>query len=64
MSEWQPIETAPVNKDVLVAIQGGGVSIGSIMPTFGWTWYETDNEPDDAKVIGWIPLPPPPEKTK
>jgi hypothetical protein len=57
---WQPIESAPVNQEVIVAIEGGGVTIGSIMPTFGWTWYETDDEPDDSKVIGWQPLPTPP----
>lgn len=58
---WRPIETAPANVEVIVAIEGGGVTIGSIMPTFGWAWYETDNEPDDAKVIGWQPLPAAPE---
>jgi hypothetical protein len=58
---WQPIETAPQNTEVIVAIQGGGVTIGSLMPTFGWTWIETDDEPEDARVIGWMPLPTPPE---
>ncbi len=57
----QPIESAPFYTDVLIFIEGGGVTIGSAAPKFGWTWHETDDAPEDAKAIGWMPLPTPPE---
>lgn len=57
---WRTIESAPMHQVVLVAVQGGHVSIGSRAPGIGWFWEPTDEESDDSCVTHWMPLPPPP----
>lgn len=61
-NEWQPVETAPVNKLVLIKLSyeiGFATgSMGKFRDTRGWYVngeYLTDL--GDAKVIGWMELP-------
>ena len=65
MSEWQPIETRPVNSDgtYLVANKKGqvapwirGVIHNNVESPWDWSYGET--------VTHWMPLPEPPEDVK
>jgi len=62
-NEWQPVETAPTNKQVLVKITYGiGSPCGAIgeLRSTGKGWYideEYITEEMDMTVIGWMDLP-------
>lgn len=70
MSEWQPIETAPLRKEVLILeLEPDCLDMAYIAilyearPDFGLEagWYESgheENGPIDAAY--WMPIPPPP----
>lgn len=62
MSDWQPIETAPVNQEVLVwVVRKGGGNIVSAKNSTGSQWWAIDT----GAVIAthWQPLPAPPKQT-
>ena len=51
---WQPIETAPEYGRILVCLNPERYGI----PVHIW---ELDRIPADAEIVGWMPLPRPPE---
>jgi len=59
-NEWQPVETAPANKQVLVKFTYGIGSpcgaIGELRPT-GKGWYIDEECLEDCTVLGWMELP-------
>lgn len=61
--EWKPIETAPTNQAVLVAVSNGQVTIGCKGSNIGWYWEPTDDEDDDSYLSHWMPLPKPPKES-
>lgn len=70
MSEWQPIETAPMNGTwVMIYCPGGiGVAVAAYM-TLDIDWWHIDNGKDEYPVRGpapthWMPLPDPPPEAK
>jgi len=70
MTDWQPIETAPKDTDVLLYLKDGGIVIGE-----GWHTYDEPPYGQPSKELYWInleigqvlhpthwmPLPNPPE---
>ncbi len=71
MSEWQPIETAPLEAVVLVWHPRLGVCFALAgtedgKPGENWGWYQTDRSEDggfglmDEDPTHWMPLPKPP----
>jgi hypothetical protein len=60
-NEWQPTETAPISKLVMVKISYGiGSPIGAIGKLLPKGWYideEYITEGMDMTVIGWMDLP-------
>ena len=53
----------PEGMSVLVAVEGGFVSMGVHQSAFGWDWEHFDDEPEDAGVSHWMhtpahPMPP------
>lgn len=69
--EWQPIETAPFNEDVLVFAPDSTDSIfichrvifvGQTEGDWDGGWYEQNVDacpsPVDVKLTKWLPLPP------
>lgn len=60
-NEWQPVETVPVNKLVLIKLSYGIGSATGGMGKFRNTgeWYVNGEylTDSDAKVIGWMELP-------
>ena len=68
--EWQPIETAPKNKLVLIS-DGGEVALSawgkvSHVPIYGWLNLMLG--PEDVEIIDmrpthWMPIPAPPRAT-
>lgn len=69
MSEWQPIETAPVNVPVLVAVPAAAKSVvGEAMlhdhgDGLEWWWANEYREyhADEIFPTHWQPLPEPPQ---
>jgi hypothetical protein len=67
VSEWQPIETAPVNKRVLVHVPikkhrlviGTQVSLGD-----KFLWLDEAMQPMVYPPTAWMSLPDPPVETK
>ena len=64
MSGWQPIETAPKNRRVLVARPGEEPVIAeNVMYTSaGYSWCSGYQEMR-IRPTHWMPLPPPPDGT-
>lgn len=56
---WRHMSTAPQNQTVLLALDGGQVTIGSKCGDF-WMWEPCDDEAEDAAALYWMPLPAPP----
>jgi hypothetical protein len=65
MSEWQPIETAPINVPVLVHMNGFGMSMSVMCKEQDGSWVEAAaygrRLKDASLVTAWMPLPAPPE---
>ena len=64
MSEWQPIETAPLlaGTRVLLAMRDGEVLLGQIMSHSPRWCIDYDGEPlPPMDVTHWMPLPEPPK---
>jgi len=65
MSEWQPIETAPLEVDVLLydpsKMIGVQVGMGYKHPNGLIDWYQTFSYP--LEPTHWMPLPEPPTLT-
>ncbi len=62
--KWIPAgkKQPPKSKTVLIALEGGTVTTGQIVPGFGWYFNEEDDEdPADATITHWMPLPAHPE---
>jgi hypothetical protein len=71
--EWQPIETAPKNTDVLLwdkrckqlfvgcKINGTFRADKSFVMAFGSDRAYVDDDVTDSDITHWMPLPPPPE---
>ena len=56
--QWQPIETAPKGKDILLLTKQGDVATGywgyeDRECTGQWMWF--DGEPIQQDVVGWMP---------
>ena len=68
MSEWQPIETAPKESNILGWNKNDGVLVyrafhyGSNNKFAGW-FAVYDHEGDAEQPTHWMPLPPPPDGT-
>ncbi len=71
MTDWQPIETAPKQKVVLLwaltdtDTGNWKMATGYWMPGYaedpgGWTWEGRRLMPYDAQPTHWMPLPLPP----
>jgi hypothetical protein len=69
MSEWQPIETAPLHQQVLMSWSDGRLRIGSRYSQSSGAikceleslnFYASLYESDDLRPIQWTPLPKPP----
>jgi hypothetical protein len=68
MSEWQPVEMAPHNCDLLIFCPHAEtkIMIGRLSGGRCADWYEQDcygrlnGEPLDVEVFAWMPLPEPP----
>ena len=62
MSEWQPIETAPIKERVLVCDDFKDVMISIC---FDGVWYEDGTELHKTKMsippTYWMPIPEPPK---
>lgn len=62
---WQPIETAPEGRPVLVWHPGLGMGGWNVMRRDGATWTETAHDGRSLKEgfepSHWMPLPAPPE---
>ncbi len=59
MSEWQPIETAPIGQEVLVYVPRrlGALYAGARLT--GTQWWSRNL--GDLKPTHWMPLPEPPK---
>jgi hypothetical protein len=65
MTEWQPIDTAPRDTQILLFVPPSGVYIGE-----GWTDHTRDEKPayfydlevGEIQPTHWMPLPAPPKK--
>ncbi len=68
MCEWQPIETAPKNTDVLVYVLDGYEKMGVAMfHTYaykdgGWWQWEHEYQVREIVPTHWMPLPDPPQE--
>ena len=56
--QWQPPETAPKDKDILLLTKGGDVATGywgyeDREDSGQWMWF--DGEPIVQEVVGWMP---------
>lgn len=61
MSEWQPIETAPNNKAILIYYDDGNTELVSADDNdYSWRAY-TVKEYFCTKPTHWMPLPNPPK---
>lgn len=67
---WQPIETAPTNKSILLwgkldgevsGLMGVEIVVGSSQNGFYWTVDGTDYYSVTVDATHWMPLPPPPK---
>lgn len=56
MSEWQPIETAPAGKDILLCWPDGEQRVGY----FNGNGWLCDGVSFDSDPAYWMPLPPAP----
>jgi hypothetical protein len=66
--EWQPIETAPKDREIL--LYGGDIHEGfwdeldfnefSGTPIMGWNFGTADIDPTNFEPTHWMPLPRPP----
>lgn len=61
-SAWQPIETAPMKRHVLVYWQGD-ILVADQDPQGRWWYCSTEGEYECAPSH-WMPLPEPPEEPK
>lgn len=69
---WQSIETAPRDREVLVAFRATGYVATAIFKSQEGAWlyfndYHDDGELrscDDCDLSGWMPLPKPPEDSR
>ncbi len=59
---WQPIETAPKGKDILVGAFVGGAWFCSVYTITSDFWRE-DWETTESEPTHWMPLPTAPEAT-
>jgi Mg-chelatase subunit ChlD len=69
MSEWQPMETAPTDKPVLVTLPDGVVTVAIGRPSWsdGVEWSDRLSaqsaydsvEFDTINPVAWMPLPAP-----
>ena len=72
--EWQPIETAPINDEVLVYNPKFGVLIGWInhnldaqKPRPYWVYDNVNKSKKESRAYPpthWMPLPEPPETSR
>lgn len=64
MTEWQSIETAPHDQDILAAYAPtGGILLVHWFDADGTQpdgFYNSDNGAGPWKLTHWMPLPPPP----
>lgn len=59
--EWRPIETAPIAKNVLVAV-GKKVTYAALYEGKKQGWWGYDGSPLKTQPTHWMPLPKPPEE--
>lgn len=58
-SGWQPIETAPFHKPVLLGREGFNPKVGTV--SFAGPWKPLKNAAELPRhPTHWMPLPPPP----
>ena len=72
MSEWQPIETAPKGRNIILfavtdlddlgAIRNWRMQTGCQSETGEWYWCDRWLKPYDIKPTHWQPLPDPPKE--
>lgn len=58
--DWQPIETAPKDEDILLAHPDGSMMIGR-RNRAGTAWDDGDFRDHENWPTHWMPLPAPPE---
>ena len=64
MPGWQPIGTAPKDKDVLVFCGGSGEQMVAFHKEADlWQFAATPERDVVCRPTHWMPLPPPPEDT-
>ena len=61
MSEWRPIETAPVGKSILI-YGSGGVLFGYL--DLQGNWRARHHGPIKSEPSHWMPLPEPPKEAQ
>jgi Protein of unknown function (DUF551) len=60
MNQWQPIETAPMDKAIL-GVWWSNISVGRPPePHVGIVWWAGAWCPYDREITHWMPLPEPP----
>lgn len=65
MSEWQPIETAPKDETLVLAVNSKGTQRVCWWAHGGWVFYQKYAGPH-SELLGvthWMPLPAPPLAT-
>lgn len=65
MSEWQPIETAPMHESILVAYDSGRIRLlEGYENDYEWRPYAGSFPPAEhcERLTHWMPLPEPPER--
>lgn len=60
MSEWQPIETAPIEIDILCCGFGNGRP-PIVLGNFNGQWSSFNDPDKNYYPTHWMPLPPPPK---
>lgn len=70
MSEWQPIETAPTDTELLLFAKvhmaldnytADFLSVGMLETWYTHEWVDHDGEPLSFIPTHWMPLPKPPK---